>query len=863
MNLDNLLSGLLGDWRKPDGANRANQQMDEMDYPQFSSLLKYRMYDRESGLFINDKTVGFVLECSPLVGANENIVEALDYFLRNKLPRKVPLTFTLLGSKCVSHLLDYGLSDSSWTGPMRHKFNHITQAYYESGALNGLPNKKGYPLTLRNYRLFVSYAEEHSHPDDSTLNGIQQTLSSIQQALNAAQLFSRELDAQGLLSVVHEMANFRHDQISPSSVKYNPYEEINTQCVDRSINLKIKADHIVQSLSSSSGRQTTRIKSFMLEKNPDKFFLWQQGDNISRLLDPTSSIPCPFVMTLTVEVEGQKSTQNEANTKFISLDKKANSAFAKWVPGVKDAYKEWGAVRERLNKNQSSLARYFFNITLFNEDDDAIAQKNENAVLNTYRNNGLSLFSPTFMQMRNYLSIFPFLPQEGLWSDLKRTSATLRAEAFHVANMFPIIGDNRGNNKGLPIPSYRNQLAFLNLFDQHSPYGNDNYNLAIAGYSGSGKSFLMQSIIRQILDSGGRCWVFDMGDSYKGLCTNVGGVYLDASELRFNPFANIVDIGESAESIRNLLVVLANPSGDMDDTHQAIMLKAVHEVWKEKQNSALIDDVVDYIKREIKTGDYKDSITVRGRMEEIVISLDKYTTGGIYGDYFNSAKPSLDDEVRFSVLEMGKLQNKPDLLAAIMFSMMIYVEQRMYLAPRNEIKACVIDEAWKLLSNDNKRAESFIEDGYRTARKYLGAYITISQGIQDFDGDKASGAAQAGWSNSSFKIIMRQDIDTFKKYNLKNLGQFNKLEQALVENFPAAKLSGFSAFMLRVGGQSTFHRLMLDPLSRAMCSSNGDDFEFRERCMREGMDIDSTIYQLALKEYPEEMAKLEAWGTAV
>nr|WP_250855052.1 hypothetical protein [Escherichia coli] len=71
---------------------------------------------------------------------------------------------------------------------------------------------------------------------------------------------------------------------------------------------------------------------------------------------------------------------------------------------------------------------------------------------------------------------------------------------------------------------------------------------------------------------------------------------------------------------------------------------------------------------------------------------------------------------------------------------------------------------WKLLSKDNKRAEDFIENGYRTARKYNGAYITITQGIEDFDGQKASGAAKAAWANSSFKIILRQNRDAFRKY---------------------------------------------------------------------------------------------------
>ncbi|MEX6233833.1 hypothetical protein AB6F57_21415 [Providencia hangzhouensis] len=92
----------------------------------------------------------------------------------------------------------------------------------------------------------------------------------------------------------------------------------------------------------------------------------------------------------------------------------------------------------------------------------------------------------------------------------------------------------------------------------------------------------------------------------------------------------------------------------------------------------------------------------------------------------------------------------------------------MYLTARSIKKLAVIDEGWKLLDNKSSFVADFIESGYRTARKYGGSYITISQGIADFDGDDASTAAKAAWSNSSFKIILRQGTETFRKYNQKN-----------------------------------------------------------------------------------------------
>ena len=69
------------------------------------------------------------------------------------------------------------------------------------------------------------------------------------------------------------------------------------------------------------------------------------------------------------------------------------------------------------------------------------------------------------MQMRNYLAMFPFCAGEGLWDDLKASGATSRAESTQAVNLLPLVADNRLCQSGLLAPSYRNQLAFLDIFD--------------------------------------------------------------------------------------------------------------------------------------------------------------------------------------------------------------------------------------------------------------------------------------------------------------------------------------------------------------------------------------------------------------
>ncbi len=175
--------------------------------------------------------------------------------------------------------------------------------------------------------------------------------------------------------------------------------------------------------------------------------------------------------------------------------------------------------------------------------------------------------------------------------------------------------------------------------------------------------------------------------------------------------------------------------------------------------------MVNFLKNASDSEQYAESPTIRSRLDEMIVLLDQYTANGTYGRYFNSDEPSLRDDARMVVLELGGLEDRPSLLVAVMFSLIIYIENRMYRTPRNLKKLNVIDEGWRLLDFKNHKVGEFIEKGYRTARRHTGAYITITQNIVDFDSDKASSAARAAWGNSSYKIILKQSAKEFAKYN--------------------------------------------------------------------------------------------------
>lgn len=853
---------LLTALKLPDESAKANDVLASMDFPQFSRVLPYKDYDSETGLFINQKTVGFILEARPLPGANEHIVGSLENLLRTKLPRNVPVTINLVSSKLVGDDIEYGLREFSWSGPQAEKFNAITRAYYVRAAEKhfALPPGMDLPLTLRNYRVFISCSMPRKKNSNAQIIELQNQVKIIRASLLGAQIPTKALDEKGLVEMVSELINPNPGEMYRRPKKLDPYQELNYQCVDDSFDMEVMANHLNIGLLDKNGvERHTRVLNYHLARDPEIAFLWTSADNYANLLNPELSISCPFVITLTLMVEDQVKSQNEANLKFLDLEKKSKTSYAKYFPSVEKEVKEWGDIRQRLSSNSSSLVSYFFNVTAYTEDDPEAALATEQEILNSFRKGGFELIAARYQQMRNFLSILPFKAGEGIFKELQAAGVVRRAESFNVANLMPVVADSPLAPSGLLAPTYRNQLAFIDLF--YTGMNNTNFNMAVCGTSGAGKTGLIQPLIRSVIDAGGYSWVFDMGDGYKSLCENMGGVYLDGDTLKFNPFANVLDdnnFDASAERIRDQLSVMASPNGNLDEVHEGLLLQAVKAAWLTKHNKARIDDVVDFLQEAKDSETYADSPTIRSRLDEMIILLDQYTVNGIYGSYFNSDEPSLNDDARMVVLELGGLESRPSLLVAVMFSLIIYIENRMYQTPRNLKKLNVIDEGWRLLDLKNEKVGTFIEKGYRTARRHLGSYITITQNIVDFDSDTASSAARAAWGNSSYKIILKQSAKEFAKYNQLYPDQFTQLQRDMINRFGSAKDQWFSSFMLSVEAHSSWHRLFVDPLSRAMYSSSGADFEYITQRKRAGVSIHDAVYELACRNFPDEMADLEA-----
>ncbi len=845
-----IISELLGE---KDTTIETASKISQLEYPHICDLIPFKYYDPVSGLCINDHSVGFIIEAQPLIGANEQLVESLDRILQSNIPRNHLLQVTLLGSKAIKEIVDFGFKDFAWQGDLAEESNRIIKNYYLSAAESAFPNKAQHPLTLREYRLFFTYTMPTKTFDDTTLIKVKDVRRSLLSALSSNGIICESCDVSQICGVLREIINFQYGRLNAYATDYSADKEIARQVVDASTSYYVKPSHILISSCDEKGQEhKTRGVGFHLDRNPSEHFLWQNGNIIADLLQVERSISSPFVFTMVISTEEQTASTNEANRKFFDLEKKAKGEFARFIPSIKREFEEWEKIRSNLLGGNSAISNYFIGLRIFCENDDDVMMKECEKVLKAFESQGLKIVRSDYMQLRDFLTSLPFVAgnDKNFWQDLKKTGVILRSETFQAANLLPIIADNKLSRSGILLPSYRNQVAFLDVFDDTLP--TTNFNWFMSATSGAGKSVFAQTIANQVLDTNGIVSIFDIGDSYKAFCGSMGGQYINGSTLRFNPFANVTDIKRQAERIRDQLSILASPNGTLDEVHNSLILRAITEQFPIHEQDMRIDHVVDYLKAHRKEAESQQII---GRIDEVVYLLEKYTTKGIYGEFFNSSEPTLRPDMQFVVTELGDLRQTGDLLMAVLFTLMMWVENVMYMSPRNLRKLNLIDEGWKLLGGSNPKIREFIEEGYRTARRHKGSFGTVTQAIND---KNLSTAALAAYDNSSFKFTLMQDAKAFEAFKQKDPTIFSELEFDMIKRFPPAKNVGYSSLLVNMGGISSFHRLLLDPLRNALFSSKGEDFSYREKRIKEGANIREILFEMAMRDEPELMKLLQS-----
>ncbi|MDR5611499.1 MAG: TraC family protein [Arsenophonus sp.] len=204
---------------------------DAVDYPHLRDLLPYRDYDSDHQLFINQHSLGFLLEAQPLIGANEKLVESLEELVKNNLPRDMPLQVILLSSQTVYEKLTIGLRDFSWQGSRADECNQITQGFYLDAARHQFANPQNLPLTLRDYHQFFAFCQPCKRVTESEIIKVREIRRNLLSALNASDIHADNASIERFLQMMREMINPDTERLKPYLAQWIEDKDINQQIV--------------------------------------------------------------------------------------------------------------------------------------------------------------------------------------------------------------------------------------------------------------------------------------------------------------------------------------------------------------------------------------------------------------------------------------------------------------------------------------------------------------------------------------------------------------------------------------------------------------------------------------------------------
>lgn len=788
-------------------------------------LLPYESYEPSQGLFYNRSSLGFVLETLPLVGCTEEMQREVSGLFQHTLPEGSNLQVMLWADPHIGSILE------QWEAPRRSQQETLALLAQNRTTFlkDQVYNSQNFPYTLRTFRCVLAYSQK-GHTRNPV--EIEKILSLKEQIMTTFKLLGLPVwawDATQLLQFMDSWINLKasSNSLQPSSLQWNPYDSLSLQIPSSETAYQIDETGIV----FNEGDVIT--KTYSVRRYPFQWSLHAMNELIGDPLRDALRIPCPFLIHYGVHVPKQEHLKTKLLSKASYVERQAHSTIGKHIPVLVAEAEELGFARIQLSKGER-IVRSNLSIMLQapKGSQNASINQAEQILLSLFRSKEWELQVDKYIQLQAFLSHLPMNWGEGMVEDLnyiQRLKTTLSTES---ANLLPIQGEWRGTKSpGMLLAGRRGQLFTW------SPFDNDagNYNVCVVGRSGSGKSVFMQELMTSTLGMGGRVFVLDVGRSFEKTCHLLEGQFIEfkpKTPLCINPFTTIpVDDEESAQDalamLKSVLSLMAAPTKGTDDMESALLEQALFAVWQEHKNDATISHIAEWLLTHPEK-----------KANDLGTMLFPYTKDGIYGRFFNGAS-NVNFDNSLVVVELEELKERKDLQSVVVQMVIVHITNQMFLGDRKTPFNIVFDEAWDMLRGNQSGV--FVETLARRLRKYNGSLVVGTQSVNDF---YASTGALAAFENSDWMCLLSQkkeSIEQLKKTNRIAMNGHMETQLASVKT----KHGEYAEVMIYGPHGYAICRLLLDPFSQILYSTQADEYSSVKSLQQEGVELVDAIQHIA------------------
>lgn len=373
----------------------------------------------------------------------------------------------------------------------------------------------------------------------------------------------------------------------------------------------------------------------------------------------------------------------------------------------------------------------------------------------------LDVMPCTFRGEQALLSALPVASlDKSLYEKSKRNALTLG-----VASCYPFVSYEVSDDNGilLGVNKHNNSLVITDIFNSRVY---KNANICVAGCTGAGKTFILQTLALRLRRRSTRTYIIApiKGHEFARACRNIGGSFIPISPAS-DRCINVMEIRKLDHSTADLLDgVTANRSelaAKIQQLHTFFALLIPDISHEERQlldeamvatynangithdNASLMDseDPTRYKAMPI-LGDLHKILLKKPETKRLANILNRLVSGS--AKTFNQ-QTNVDLENLYTVLDLSDLSG--DLLPVGMFVALDFIWDKVK-EDRTVEKAVIIDELWELIgASSNRLAANFVLEVAKLIRAFGGSAIFATQDINDFfaldDGKYGKGVLNA------------------------------------------------------------------------------------------------------------------------
>ena len=489
------------------------------------------------------------------------------------------------------------------------------------------------------------------------------------------------------------------------------------------------------------------------------------------------------------------------------LAKKKNRHSSLPNPSNEIAVEDIKKVEELTARENKQLVYCHYNIVI-TVDNNTDLQKVTNNLENTFSRIGIQISQHSYNQLELFVGSFPgncysmnkeydrFLTLSDAASCLMYKEKLPKSEDTPLKVYYT---DRQGVPVAIDISGKEGKIKLT-----------DNSNFFCLGPSGSGKSFHMNSVVRQLWEQGTDVVMVDTGNSYEGLCEYVGGKYISYTEehpITMNPFQiNKEELNvEKVDFLKNLIMLIWKCNSAIPTKIEELLIEQVIKEYYEAyfvgfngynktqiealHKKLLIDTATErrisdtnedvekriwdkihemearrkaLIVKELSFNSFFEYSTERipyicneNKITGIDISSYNYSLSEFYrgGSYERTLNENLDSSLfdeTFIVFEIDTIKDNKTLFPLVTLIIMDVFIQKMRI--KKNRKVLVIEEAWKAVASP--MMAEYIKYLYKTARKFWAMVGVVTQELQDIIGSPI--VKEAIINNSDVTILLDQ-----------------------------------------------------------------------------------------------------------